>query len=626
MNSMRGSSSFGTSPRRFPVAMSQKGGMTTTTTPPPPPTIQPHLRGGFGGNAIHNGQTRPFATQRPAAATQSRGGFRGNSAFNNGPTTTAMTSTPPPPPVRGGATSSGFGVRPTMPTQLGGFRGHSFNNNKGPTMNSTPPPPPPPPPPSQNSNIFGQRQQQQAPQPRSNGFGPPMRTLNGPPMMVPTQTGSTTTGPPPPPPPPPPSMMATTKTINGPSSVPSNQYNNRQGPPTATSGPIWSNQQQQRLPQSSYPTSTMNRYPTTATRTSERRNQPPPMQQQQQTATMTSSRKKKKSSRIDPTHIPRPLPRKVKAQRFETNTDDEVPEVLENFKALDRGNCNPRFMSMTLHRIPATPAILTKVGAPLAVRCQPLADQHDGELMVPTVDFGEDGPLRCARCKGYLNPFVKFTDYEKKWKCNLCQVENEVPRGYQSTSYQQNDNSRPELNRGTVEFLVGKDMKGGIQRESVVIFAVDVSHKSILSGLLETVLKTVKALLPSLPNPERTQVGILTFGSELHFYDIMSTDEDPKVCVVADVADPFCAIPTRSWMPKLDGPDSLKRLNRVLELIPKLFNLNTVKATDIASCSTAAVSYCLFYVHFKRILTHTRTDTCCARCTLRKWGYNTRLS
>ena len=34
-----------------------------------------------------------------------------------------------------------------------------------------------------------------------------------------------------------------------------------------------------------------------------------------------------------------------------------------------------------------------KVGAPLAVRCQPLADQHDGELDIPTVDL-----VRTDRC------------------------------------------------------------------------------------------------------------------------------------------------------------------------------------------------------------------------------------
>ena len=310
--------------------------------------------------------------------------------------------------------------------------------------------------------------------------------------------------------------------------------------------------------------------------------------------------------------------------------------MLENFKALDRGNCNPRFMSMTLHRVPITKAVLSKVGAPLAVRCQPLADQHDGELDIPTVDFGEDGPLRCSRCKGYLNPFVKFTEYERKWQCNLCHVENEVPRGYQT--YHSSNSSRPELNRGTVEFLVGKDMKGGVQRESVIIFAVDVSHKSILSGLLDTVLKTIHALLPSFPNPERTRVGILTFSSELHFYDLAASsssdeDQDPKICVVSDVADPFSALPTNRWMCRLDDADSLKRLNRVLDMIPKVFNLNTVRATEILSCGCAAVRFVFDLIgtpnritSYNSLSLSSQTGTCCPGCNIRERWYDSHIS
>ena len=153
-------------------------------------------------------------------------------------------------------------------------------------------------------------------------------------------------------------------------------------------------------------------------------------------------------------------------------------------------------------------------------------------------------------------------------------------------------------------------MKGGVQRESVIVFAVDVSHKSILSGLLDTVLKTIHALLPSFPNPERTQVGILTFSSELHFYDLASSldeDQDPKICVVSDVADPFSALPTNRWMCRLDDADSLRSLNRVLDMIPKVFNLNTVKATEILNCGTAAVRGVSIYSRFTYVsftLTH----------------------
>lgn len=40
--------------------------------------------------------------------------------------------------------------------------------------------------------------------------------------------------------------------------------------------------------------------------------------------------------------------------------------------------------------------------------------------MVQVVDFGEGGPVRCSRCKGYINPFMRFVDQGRKFTCNFC--------------------------------------------------------------------------------------------------------------------------------------------------------------------------------------------------------------
>lgn len=300
--------------------------------------------------------------------------------------------------------------------------------------------------------------------------------------------------------------------------------------------------------------------------------------------------KTRSSNRIDPTHIPRPLPRKVKTRTF--NTDDEsveLPGVLDNFTAIDRGNCNPRFMSTTMHRVPPNKDVLKKCGIPFAVRFQPFADLHDGELSIPTVDFGEDGPLRCGRCRAYVNPYAKFLENGHKWRCNLCLIENEVPRGYQCSmdSYgrRRDYEDRPELSRGTVEFLVGKAMSGGTQREPLVVFAIDVSHKSIANGMLEAVAASIKSVLPHLPTPKRTRVGIFTFDSALHFYD-MSSEDGPKMCIVTDANDPYAPLPPSSWI--VNVADGMSRLVAVLNCLPRLYNKNTVRPSGENACGSAA--------------------------------------
>ncbi|KAB2052140.1 hypothetical protein ES319_A12G099100v1 [Gossypium barbadense] len=41
-------------------------------------------------------------------------------------------------------------------------------------------------------------------------------------------------------------------------------------------------------------------------------------------------------------------------------------------------------------------------------------------ILPKVVDFWESGLVRWSRCKGYINPFMKFIDQERKFICNLC--------------------------------------------------------------------------------------------------------------------------------------------------------------------------------------------------------------
>ena len=45
--------------------------------------------------------------------------------------------------------------------------------------------------------------------------------------------------------------------------------------------------------------------------------------------------------------------------------------------------------------------------------------------MIPVVDFGSMGPIRCQRCRGYINPFATFVDGGRQYICKLCDFVNE---------------------------------------------------------------------------------------------------------------------------------------------------------------------------------------------------------
>jgi hypothetical protein len=46
------------------------------------------------------------------------------------------------------------------------------------------------------------------------------------------------------------------------------------------------------------------------------------------------------------------------------------------------------------------------------------------------VDLGELGPVRCGRCKAYMNPYMRWTDGGKTYVCNFCGQANPCPDVY----------------------------------------------------------------------------------------------------------------------------------------------------------------------------------------------------
>ena len=56
---------------------------------------------------------------------------------------------------------------------------------------------------------------------------------------------------------------------------------------------------------------------------------------------------------------------------------------------------------------------------------------------------------------------------------------------------------------------------------------------------------------PPPPGDDRTQVGLLTFDSSLHFYTMRPGASAPRMLVVADVSDPFLPCPdelAKGWV------------------------------------------------------------------------------
>ena len=117
------------------------------------------------------------------------------------------------------------------------------------------------------------------------------------------------------------------------------------------------------------------------------------------------------------------------------------------------GNPSPRFFRPTIHSIPVDSSFINTTSFPfglfrffffflyvlkvLLFSHLPISLKMSSLCHLLIMVFcsfcfflyfrsGEAGPLRCGRCKAYINPAFQFTENGRKCVCNFCQFPNMV--------------------------------------------------------------------------------------------------------------------------------------------------------------------------------------------------------
>jgi len=290
-------------------------------------------------------------------------------------------------------------------------------------------------------------------------------------------------------------------------------------------------------------------------------------------------------SRIDPTQVPRPqaeASEDVREFRTRSLSTTPVPQASSSYKVIDDGNCNPRFMRMSLNQIPSTRELATRIAIPIAVVIQPMAELPQTETQVPFVTDLQGGPIRCRRCRCYVNCHVQFVDGGRHWVCNLCGMMNGVEPDFFCTldaqGRRRDANERPELSLGSYDVQATQEYFNRPATPPAFMFCLDVSKNAVQSGLLHSSVQAVLAAVDALAQPSRAQentvVGVMTYDMQLHFYNLASVSEEdlPGMLVVPDIDDPF--VPSPNCMVKLN--DKRDVIDRLLNGLPGLFQTTNV--------------------------------------------------
>ncbi|KAI7865779.1 Sec23/Sec24 trunk domain-containing protein [Spinellus fusiger] len=287
--------------------------------------------------------------------------------------------------------------------------------------------------------------------------------------------------------------------------------------------------------------------------------------------------------RVDPDQMPAPVQVREHDQEifsdkfFATLERDRVPLATTQYVGLDQGNCNPRFMRSTVDKVPFSKDLSDLSKLPMGLIVQPLAKPRSDEVPLQTVCHDEEGPVRCTRCRAYINPWCMFVQGGARFVCNICAHSNEVPAWYfaniDMSGRRIDVDQRPELRYGSVEFQVPKDYHS--VREPVplhYVFALEVSMQAVQSGTLQACCDALaQALYPANGQTSfvaGNKVGFITFDKAVHFYNVLPSLSQAQMMVVSDIEDMF--------LPLQDGflvdPEASKHLiTKLLKNIPMMF-------------------------------------------------------
>ncbi|KAA3472555.1 protein transport protein Sec24-like [Gossypium australe] len=240
-------------------------------------------------------------------------------------------------------------------------------------------------------------------------------------------------------------------------------------------------------------------------------------------------------------------------------------------------NCNPRYLRLTTSGIPSSQSLASRWHLTLGAVVCPLAEDPEGEE-VPVINYISTGIIRCRRCLTYVNPYVTFTDAGRKWRCNICALLNDVPGDYfanlDATGRRIDLDRRPELLKGSVEFVAPTDYMNRPPMPPLYFFLIDVSISAVRSGMIG--VSTSSKEVDYFPS----RIAIWAGCGLKHVYE--SSLAQPQMMVVSDLDDIFVPLPDDLLV---NLSESRNVVETFLDSLPSMFQDNV----DVESAFGPAV-------------------------------------
>ncbi|KAJ7049234.1 protein transporter SEC24 [Mycena amicta] len=235
------------------------------------------------------------------------------------------------------------------------------------------------------------------------------------------------------------------------------------------------------------------------------------------------------------------------------------------------------YQQPTLTAVPKSDTLLRQVKLPLGLIVSPHRTLEPGEDPPPLV---QDGIIaRCGECLAYINPYVRFLDYNTRWRCSLCGTTNFVPTefGFSRVSgagmdaVREQYRSRAELTHTVVDFAATADYLRSPPQQPTFVFVLDVGEAALTTGLFASAARVISHSLDRLPNAQqRTRIALICSDCALHFFKI-SFDKF-EMLVAPDISETYLPLPHADLLVNISEPGMRAGLESLLERLPELFN------------------------------------------------------
>ena len=120
-------------------------------------------------------------------------------------------------------------------------------------------------------------------------------------------------------------------------------------------------------------------------------------------------------------------------------------------------------------------------------------------------------PLRCGRCKAYINPYFRFDGTKSSALCNICGINFAV----QQATDPANLNTPEIMTEGVMDFIVNDKIYIRKRLDLIkIIIVIEMGHFMSETDAFRTVIQSVKSSLENTTFEKCIRLGVVYFNAE----------------------------------------------------------------------------------------------------------------